>query len=34
MLERLLRETDAVAQVHNTVRAPIEVTLMPWGDGA
>jgi organic hydroperoxide reductase OsmC/OhrA len=29
-LEQLLRETDAVAEVHNTVRAPIAVTLMPW----
>lgn len=32
-LEQLLRETDAVAEVHNTVRAPIEVTLVPWDEG-
>jgi len=29
-LEQLLRETDAVAEVHNTVRAPIAVRLVPW----
>jgi uncharacterized OsmC-like protein len=26
----LLRETDAVAEVHNTVRAGTKVTLLPW----
>ncbi len=29
-IEQLLRETDAVAEVHNTVRAPIAVALVPW----
>lgn len=29
-IERLLRETDAVAEVHNTLRAPIAVALAPW----
>ena len=29
-LEQLLRETDAVAEVHNTVRAAIPVTLVAW----
>ena len=33
-LEQLLKETDAVAEVHNTVRAPIAVTLVPWEEGA
>jgi hypothetical protein len=28
---RLLRETDAVAEIHNTVRAGARVTLEPWG---
>ena len=28
---RLLRETDAVAEVHNTVRAGVAVKLEPWG---
>ncbi|MDH4290029.1 MAG: OsmC family protein [Aquincola sp.] len=28
---QLLRETDAVAEVHNTVRAGANVTLVPWG---
>ena len=28
---RLLRETDAVAEVHNTVRAGATVTLESWG---
>jgi organic hydroperoxide reductase OsmC/OhrA len=31
---RLLQETDAVAEVHNTVRAGAGVTLVPWVDGA
>lgn len=26
----LLRETDAVAEVHNTVRAGVRVRLLPW----
>jgi organic hydroperoxide reductase OsmC/OhrA len=26
----LLRETDAVAEVHNTVRAGVSVALVPW----
>lgn len=30
-LSLLLRETDAVAEIHNTVRVPIAVTLVPWG---
>ena len=30
---RLLRETDAVAEIHNTVRAGVRVTLEPWGAG-
>ena len=29
-IERLLRETDAVAEVHNTVRQGVNVTLVPW----
>lgn len=29
----LLEATDAVAEVHNTVRAPIEVALVPWDAG-
>lgn len=29
-IDRLLRETDAVAEVHNTVRAGVGVTLLPW----
>ena len=32
-LSLLLRETDAVAEIHNTVRAPIAVTLMHWEPG-
>lgn len=27
---QLLRETDAVAEIHNTVRAPIAVRMLPW----
>jgi hypothetical protein len=26
----LLRQTDAVAEVQNTVRAGVEVSLSPW----
>ena len=29
-IEELLRQTDAVAEVQNTVRAGIEVSLSPW----
>jgi len=29
-IEQLLRETDAVAEVHNTVRSPTTVRLVPW----
>jgi organic hydroperoxide reductase OsmC/OhrA len=29
-IEELLRQTDAVAEVHNTVRAGAVVTLVPW----
>jgi organic hydroperoxide reductase OsmC/OhrA len=29
----LLEATDAVAEVHNTVRAPIAVALLPWDSG-
>lgn len=29
-IERLLRETDAVAEVHNTVRAGAGVEFVPW----
>jgi len=32
-IERLLRETDAVAEVHNTVRAGGKVELVPWESG-
>jgi len=28
---RLLRETDAVAEIHNTLRAGAAVVLEPWG---
>jgi hypothetical protein len=27
---RLLRETDAVAEIHNTLRAGVPVKLEPW----
>ncbi len=30
---RLLRETDAVAEIHNTLRAGVAVKLEAWGDG-
>ncbi|NUZ05357.1 OsmC family protein [Piscinibacter koreensis] len=33
-LDRLLRETDAVAEVHNTLRAPTQVALVPWSEPA
>jgi organic hydroperoxide reductase OsmC/OhrA len=29
-IAQLLRETDAVAEIHNTLRAPIAVELVPW----
>ena len=29
-IARLLRETDAVAEVHNTLRAGVPVALVPW----
>ena len=29
-IEQLVRETDAVAEVHNTLRAQVPVTLRPW----
>jgi organic hydroperoxide reductase OsmC/OhrA len=29
-IARLLRETDAVAEIHNTVRAPVAVELLAW----
>ncbi len=29
-LEQLLRDTDAVAEVHNTLRAGTAVTRLPW----
>jgi organic hydroperoxide reductase OsmC/OhrA len=32
-IEALLRETDAVAEVHNTVRAGLPVQREPWPDG-
>lgn len=31
-IEALLRETDAVAEVHNTVRAGVQVVREPWAD--
>ncbi len=27
---RLLQETDAVAEIHNTIRAGADVTMVPW----
>lgn len=30
-IEQLLRETDAVAEVHNTLRAGVAVRRLPWG---
>ena len=32
-LDRLLRHTDAVAEVQNTVRAAVDVHLVPWESG-
>lgn len=32
-LEQLLGETDAVAEVHNTLRRGAEVRRLPWPDG-
>ena len=29
-IDQLLRETDAVAEVHNTLRAPVSVERVPW----
>lgn len=29
-IAQLLRETDAVSEIHNTVRAGVGVTLQPW----
>lgn len=31
-VSELLRQTDAVAEIHNTVRAGVPVTLEPWAD--
>lgn len=33
-IEQLLRETDAVAEVHNTLRAGAAVRWLPWTDKA
>lgn len=33
-IERLLLETDAVAEVHNTVRAGMPVECVPWNGAA
>ncbi|HEU4853556.1 MAG TPA: OsmC family protein [Telluria sp.] len=33
-IERLLRETDAVAEVHNTIRAGVPVERERWTDSA
>lgn len=33
-IEQLLRETDAVAEVHNTLRAGATVSRLPWPDAA
>lgn len=32
-IEQLLKETDAVAEVHNTLRAQVPVVLVPWSTG-
>jgi len=29
-IQQLINETDAVAEIHNTVRAPVAVNLVPW----
>jgi hypothetical protein len=31
-IEQLFRETDVVAEVHNTVRASVAVQLVQWKD--
>jgi organic hydroperoxide reductase OsmC/OhrA len=31
-IEELLRQTDAVAEVQNTIRARVEVSLLPWNN--
>lgn len=31
-IAQLLRETDAVAEIHNTVRAPIDVRMVSWDE--
>jgi hypothetical protein len=31
-IEQLLKETDAVAEIHNTIRAPVAVTLVAWSE--
>jgi organic hydroperoxide reductase OsmC/OhrA len=33
-IARLIRETDAVAEIHNTLRAGVPVALEPWGEGS
>lgn len=33
-IAKLLRDTDAVAEVHNTIRSPIAVALVPWEKGS
>jgi organic hydroperoxide reductase OsmC/OhrA len=32
-VRRLIHETDAVAEIHNTLRAGAAVALEPWGSG-
>jgi organic hydroperoxide reductase OsmC/OhrA len=32
-IARLIRETDAVAEIHDTIRAGVPVTLESWGEG-
>jgi hypothetical protein len=29
-IAKLIRETDAVAEVHNTIRGGVSVSLVPW----
>ena len=31
---RLIRETDAVAEIHNNLRVGVPVTLEPWEEGS
>ena len=31
-IEHLIHETDAVAEVHNTLRAAVAVELVPWAE--